>query len=224
VSLADYQTLVDNLVRDDSGKIVTADRDEAIARAASRYSKDRPQTKVEDVVTTGDNTLPLPTAWEAGFSAIISLEYPVGDVPPSIIEPASYSLYDSPSGQVIMIKTAVGTGKTVRAAFTIAHVVGASDTTPEGDREAIAAWAAALLGGQLASIYSGDSDSTIQADSVDHGGKARDFAIRASSLRKRYFDELGIDPKRNVAAGVVVDLDMRDSRGNDRLTHPGRYR
>ncbi|MEW8660777.1 MAG: hypothetical protein AB2603_20895, partial [Candidatus Thiodiazotropha endolucinida] len=93
-----------------------------------------------------------------------------------------------------------------------------------GDREAVASYAAALCCEQLVSEYSGDSDSTIQADSVDHGDKARKFGRRADKLRKRYYNELGIEPKRNQAAGVVVDLDGRDSRGRDRLTHPGRFR
>jgi hypothetical protein len=43
-------------------------------------------------------------------------------------------------------------------------------------------------------------------------------------LRKRYFDDLGIDPKRNVAAGAVVNLNMASSVGRDRITHPRRYR
>jgi hypothetical protein len=77
---------------------------------------------------------------------------------------------------------------------------------------------------QLASYFSGASDSTIQADSVDRRSKGAEFAARARVMRQRYFDELGLDPKRSVAAGTVVDLDMTDSQGRDRLLHPRRFR
>jgi hypothetical protein len=116
-------------------------------------------------------------------------------------------------------------GEMVRATYTIAHVLDAAeDTVPVGDQEPVASYAAAMLLDMLASLYSGDSDSTIQADSVNHQSKAGEFAARARTLRKRYFDDLGIDQKRNQAAGVVVNLDMASSLGRDRLTHPRRYR
>lgn len=223
--LLDFQTLTDNLVRDDASKIATTDRDSAIALAVSRYSKDRPDKKVEDITAPGGQLLNLPTAWEPDFSMLQALEYPVGQVPPSHLAPEDWALYDAPGGQQIQLATSINAGETVRASYSIARVVDATtDTIPAADQEAVASYAAAVLCDQLASLYSGDSDSTIQADTVEHQGKAREFAMRAKTLRKRYYDELGIEPKRNVAAGVVVDLDMNNSQGNDRLTHPRRFR
>ena len=223
--LADYQDLVDDLVRDDTGKITTADRDEAIARAVARYSQDRPKIKVEDVTADGTYFLPLPAAWETDFSQIRSIEYPIGKSPLSIIDNSAWGMYQAPSAEQIILADVIATGKSVRINYTIRRVVdGSSDTIRADDREPVSAWAAAFLLDQLASLFSGDSDSTIQADNVDHNSKARDFASRAKTLRKRYYDELGIDPKRSVAAGAVVDLDMNDSQGNDRLMHPRRYR
>jgi len=225
MSLLNFQTLTDNLVRDDAGKIATADRDSAIALAVSRYSKDRPDKKVEDITAPGGQLLNLPAAWEPDFSVLQALEYPVGQVPPSHLEPEDWALYDAPGGQQIQLAASINAGETVRTSYTIARVVDATtDTVPVPDQEAVASYAAAVLCDQLASLYSGDSDSTIQADTVEHQGKAREFAMRAKTLRKRYYDELGIEPKRNVAAGVVVDLDMTNSQGNDRLTHSRRFR
>ena len=60
--LSDYQGLVDRLVRDDAGKLTTADRDEAIGLALIRYGQARPRQGVADVAPTGD-TLPLPAGW-----------------------------------------------------------------------------------------------------------------------------------------------------------------
>lgn len=225
MSLIDLQTLTDNLVRDDAGKIATPERDSAIALAVSRYSKDRPATKVEAITAAGGKWLDLPASWEAGFSALQALEYPVGEAPPNVLGADEWSLYQGLSGLQILLVNSVPAAVTVHATFSIQHVVDVStDTIPGVDQEAVASYAASLLCDQLASLYSGDTDSTIQADSVEHQSKARDFAIRAKTLRKRYYDELGIDAKRNVAAGVVVDLDGKDSQGNDRLQHRGMFR
>lgn len=224
--LADYQALVDDLVRDDTGKIVTADRDEAIARAVARYSKDRPRTKVEDVSAPGGNKLNLPAGWQTDFSELRGIEYPIGDVPPSLLEQDSYSLYSTPSGQEIQLINAINAGQSVRVSYTIRHVVDAtpSDTIRADDREPVCAYAASILLDQLAAYFTGSSDPTIQADSVDRKSKGSDYASRARALRDRYYKDLGLDEKRNVAAGTVVDLDMADSQGRDRLLHGRKYR
>ena len=123
----------------------------------------------------------------------------------------------------IKLQTAVDTTQKVRASFTIAHVLSsASDTIPAADREPVGCWAAAILCDQLAAFYSGGTDSTIQADSVRQQSKAQEYAGRAKALRKRYTDELGVDEKRNVAAGAVVKLRDESSAGQTRLTHPMR--
>ncbi len=225
MSLADYQSLVDDLVRDDTGRIVTADRDEAIARAVARYGKDRPRVKVEDVVAPGGNYLSLPAGWQADFSSLQSIEYPVGDRPATLLEQDGYALYQTPSTSEIHLDSAINAGRSVRVSYTIRHAVdGTGDTIRAEDREAVSCWAAALLLDQLAAWFTGSSDSTIQADSVDRRSKGGEYAARAGKLRKRYFDELGIDERKSVAAGVVVDLDASDSQGRDRLLHPRRYR
>lgn len=225
MSLADYQTLVDGMVRDDAGKLTPTDRDRAIAGAVTRYGKDRPRIKVEDIAAPGGYYLPLPAGWEAGFSALSSLEYPLGEVPPAYLETGCWGMYNAPGGPQVMVRETLPAGHQVRASYTIAHVLDAgADTIPATDREPVASYAAAALIDQLATLYSGDSDSTIQADSVNHQSKASEFAARARALRKRYFDDLGIDLKRNTASSAVVNLDMASSLGRDRLTHPRRFR
>lgn len=226
MALADYQALVDDLVRDDTAKITTADRDEAIARAVARYSKDRPRTKTEDVSAPGGNKLNLPSGWQTDFSDLRAIEYPIGNVPPSLLEQDSYGLYATPSGQEIQLVNAINAAQSVRVSYTIRHAVDATpaDTIRADDREPVCCWAAALLLEQLAAWFTGSSDSSIQADSVDRRSKSGEYAARAKSLRARYFVELGLDEKRNVAAGTVVDLDMSDSQGRDRLLHNRKYR
>lgn len=224
--LADFQTLTDSLHRDDSGKITTADRDTAIGRAVARYSDDKPRTKVEDVATTGANVLPLPAGWQAEFSRVMSLEVPIGNVPPTIVDQDRYGPYQLPAGTVVLqLLDALNVGTAVRVSYTQRHTLDlATDTVPAKHREAVCCWAAALICEQLAALYANATDSTIQADVVDRSSKGRDYASRAMKLRQRYFEELGLDPKRNVAAGVEVNLNLPTSQGEDRLTHPRRYR
>jgi len=223
LAIADYQNLIDDFVRDDAAKISTADRDEALQLAVRRYSKDRPQEKVEDLISSGGKLLSLPPAWEAGFSKLNSLETPIGEIPPALMDDDHISLYATPSGITIQIIKSLAVNAQVRANYSIQHVVDSgNDTISIVDREPVAAWAAAVLCDQLAAHYSGDSDSTIQADNVDHGDKSSHFAKRAKTLRKRYFDELGVDSKRNVAAGVVVDMGLKNRSGNDRYLRRNR--
>ncbi|HEY9081338.1 hypothetical protein [Magnetovibrio sp.] len=225
MALSDFQDLVDDLVRDSGGKITTADRDQAIALAVLRYSKDRPRVVTEDVTCVAGSFQALPASWEAEFSVITELEYPIGNVPPALLNPEGWDLYQGLNGFEIMLAETMAADATLRVRFTAKHTVdGVTDTVPEHDREAVSAWAAAVLLDQLAALHTGKKQSTLKSDSVDHGSIGGGYARRAKEQRQRYFDELGLDPKRNVAAGAVVNLQMDDSRGRDRLTHPRRFR
>ena len=208
-------------MRDDTNELTPDDVESGIEFAVSRYSKDRPRSIVEDVVAPGGQF--LPTAWVGGFSEIQALEYPIGSVPPNLLE--GFGIYEAPGGEEIHVTQRLPDSVNVRISFTVFHILSQTvDTVPLADREPLACYAAAHCCEQLASLFSGDSDSSIQADSVDHAGAGDRFSRRADKLRRRYFDELGIEPKRNQAAGVVVDMDLSDSLGRDRLLHSGRYR
>ncbi|MGK2740542.1 hypothetical protein ACSHT0_06570 [Tepidicaulis sp. LMO-SS28] len=211
MALADFQSLVSNLIRDYSGEIADADRDQAIALAVTRYSTDRPRTHIEAVLAGGTTALDLPVAWEENFSALRALGIPgQGEIAGKVEQTIT--------GTIIRTADTIRTGTSVHVSFTVQHVLDENDDTiPPADREAVAGWAAALLLEQLASYYAGAKQSTIDADSVDWQSKSRDFASRGARLRKLYQDHLGIDPKRNVPAAAVVDLNRPNSLGRPRL-------
>lgn len=220
MALADYQNLIAALIRDDEAAIATAQRDQAIALAVDRYSQDRPRAKIEDVSAPGGETLTLPASYESGFSRLTQIEYPVGDVPPTLIVPERWQVLATPSGDRLLLDGAPASGQTLRLSYTIRHVLDATtDTIPRNDREAAAKWGAALLLEQLAARAAGTTDPTIAADGVQRADQARKYADRAAALRQDYFDQLGIDPKRAVGAGAVVALQPTDSLGQPRLTH-----
>lgn len=223
--LIDFQSIVQDLVRDDASRITIAQRDTAIANAIARYSKDRPRTKVEDVVATGASLLSLPVAWDDEFSVVNAIEYPVGQVPPSYLANNNWQIYQSPTGKAILTSSALSNGATYRVAFSIQHVLDdGNDTVPRGDREPVCCLAAASLLDQLAAETAGSSDSTIKADAIDYQSASSQYAARAKALRKRYTDELGIDDKKNVSAGMVVSFERGNSLGRQRLTHGRDYK
>lgn len=225
--IADFQTLVTDLVRDDEAKVSVAQRDAAIDRAVIRYSTDRPQLKVVDAPAAGGHALALPAGWEAGFSELRAIEYPIGENPQSYLDRETYRLYTKTDGsQEIRFDDALPVGN-VRIAFTIRHELTAGppakDTVPIADREAVCKYAAGELCDQLAALYSNTQDSTIQADAVQYSGKARERRNQAAAYRKQYLDHLGIDEKNTVPASASATVQLRNSLGGQRLFH-GRQR
>lgn len=221
--LDDLRELVLQFVRDDSGRISNDDADAAIGLAVLRYSQDRPRYYVDDLPANATSELALPSGWTADFSKLVRAEYPIDSFPSSLIEHDQYGVVQTPSAQAL--RFAFVPESAVRITYTRAHAVSdTEDTTYPFHREGIACWAAAILLDQLAAFYAGQTDSTLQADVVNRVSPAKAYAELAKQLRARYFKEIGVQEDKVSAAGTVVDLDLKNSLGGDRLTHPNRYR
>lgn len=201
--LTDFKKLVDGFVRDESERLSRADKESAIGLAVVRYGTDRPRRKVEDVVSAGGDTLPLPTAWEAE-SELLTVEYPIGETPPALL---ACSIYTAPLGDVLRLGDSLAAGAEARLTFSVRHVVSdVLDTVLPSHREAVAAYAAALLLEQLAAAAINDGDSTLQADTTDRRTKAQEYAARARALKTRYGDALGLgsEGSNQAATGTTV--------------------
>ena len=221
--LIDYQSLLSGLVRDDNNVITPTDIDKAILLAVMRYSLDFPLGKVADLTASGSPFLSMPVDWATGFSGIVSIEYPLAAFPPCLIEAENYYLYPAPSGLTVVLSFTPT--DTVRLSYTLPHTVTTLiDTINPMHRVAITCWAAAWCCDQLSSYYASASDSTIQADHVQRNSQSADYARLAKTYRTRYFSELGIKEDRQIGASAVVDLDLKNSRGQDRFIHTNRYR
>jgi hypothetical protein len=221
--LIDYQTLLNSLVRDDKAIVTATDIDKAIQLAVVRYSTDFPLLKIADLASNTTANLPVPTDWDTGFSSIASIESPLGGVPPTVLNVEQYCLYSDPTGMTVLF--AFIPTDTVRLSYTLPHTVTDTiDTIKPLYREAVTCWAAAWCCDQLASYYASASDSTIQADHVQRNSQSADYARLAKNYRERYFSELGIEEKKLVSASAVVDLDLQNSRNQDRFIHSNRYR
>lgn len=220
MQLADFQALTDRLVRAPANKVTTADRDQAVSLAITRYSADRPHGTTEDVLATGSNLLALPLHWEAD-SALTGIEYPPGEWPPAMWSAGDFGLLKTPAGDKIGLRSALNAGEVVRVHFSVAHTVDAiSSTIPPAHLEAVCSWAAAILCDQIAGTYASNSAPTIQADSADTSNPAREWRGRATGFRARYAAQLGVqgitgsstDKPVTSAAGTVVEFDLADSR------------
>ena len=198
MSFAHYQSLVDSLVRHQSTELTSDDRNQAIALAVSAYGADAPRELVEDVTWLANGwTAALPTAWAIG-SYLVQAEYPIGQQPPNLIE---MSLYHEPTGWRLITPDALTAGSIVRVTFVAPHVLSdtapAQDTIPTQHREAVAAYAAYLLCRQLAAYYSGERESSINADGSNTDSRARNYAARANDYKAMYYAGIGkADPQR----------------------------
>lgn len=219
--MAELYDLVQRLTRDDAERFQYPDYESAIALAVEQYGRDRPRRVVEDVTADGSSVLPLPTAWQAFRSRIAALEYPTGEFPVSWIDAQYYGVVETPAGEEIRLVGAIQADETVRVHLLLPHD---EASVPARDLEAVAHYAAAGLMDQLSTLLADIQDSTISADAVERRSKSQEYASRARAYRARYHELLGLDPKRQVAASATVNLNLADSRGRDRLTHPGRHR
>lgn len=221
MALEDYQELIDNMVRDEAGEITTDQRDQALLLAVVRYSTDRPVTMVEEITSPGGQFLDLPAGWDNQFSRPLKLEIPDDDDGIEI----GASIEQTLNGTRIRVSRTLAAGQILHFYYTGLHQLDVEgDTIPLIDREAVASWASALLLDQLSTLYSGSINPTLDADTVNFQSKGRDYASRAKAKRQVYLDHLGIDPKRTVAHGVVVDLDQEPTQKFGRITFGGTRR
>ncbi len=194
-----------------------------IAAALNIFSKHRPDVKVLDIVGNGTHDYSIPAGWIDEFSSIVSIEYPIGNVPETFLEKDEYGIYQAPTGKKIRMKNNTpSASQSFRVAFMVLRT---EATVPQGDEDAFCSLAASLCLEQLANAYAQTSDSTITADAVNYRTKSSEFAARAKRLMAIYKEYIGIkEDDSTPAASAVVDIDIGYPGGSDRLTHPRRRR
>jgi hypothetical protein len=206
--LADYQALVDKMVRapDGTNIIATTDRDSAIEMARLRYSADADREITEDVVWTADGAYgPLPTGWTEG-SWLKQAEFPIGEQPLALIE---LVIYQTPTERQLLAACARQAGDIVRVTYAAQHLLTdgppAADTIPLAHREAVASYAASLLCAQLAAQFSSDRETSINADGSNTESRSRNYAQRSKELRAAYYAGIGkADPRADKSGGQAA--------------------
>ena len=211
----ELQNKIIGKVKDDSGKVTSTDYENAAAEALKRYSKHCPLLVCEDIVGNATNDLPLPTGWSEGISSIVSVEYPIGNVPETLIDTDQWYVYQSPTGKKLRLtELQPKITESVRVLYNGLH---AESTVPDADEDAIANLAASFCLRQLAAVYGQTGDSSLSADVVNYRSKADEFKRLADSFEKLYKDHLGLkDTDTSPAASVSARSPEED---RIRLTH-----
>lgn len=225
----DYIAAIGNMV---GGELPLGEAEKilAISMAVKEHSRHKPQVIVEDEDGDGgfDYAVSLLALWSDGFSVIKTVEYPVDDddETPDILQDNTWRIYEKPAGQYLRFLENVPTSdESLRVTYTALHTcTDAACTVDDFDEEAVQVLSAAHYCSMLSAYYAQAQDSTINADSVDHTSKGREYAARAGMYRKLYFNHLGIKEGRTKAASVTRDQDMKPSWQGDGLTHPRKYR
>jgi len=203
-------------VKDDSGRLTDLDDYQpAIDAALERYSRHRPKELVKDLAGDGTHDLALPAEWAEGFSQIRRVEYPIGDVPETLLEAADWTLYRSPTGlKLRLFEETPEATDTVRVTLTVGRL---EADIISGDLDAVASLAASICLRTLAALHGQNSDSTLNADVVNHHSKADQYRRLADALEAEYNAHLGIDPKGGAPAAAAVAAPP--ASGRTRLTH-----
>lgn len=207
------------LLKDDSGKISPDDIQRAIQSAINGYSEHRPDEAVKDIVGNGTHDYDLPAGWVHGLSWISRIEYPIGNVPESLLDSDEYYTYLTPTGRKLRLAAEMPPATaSFRVTFTVPHT---DATLPQNDEDAVVMLAASACLEMLANAWVQSSDSTIGADSVNYRSKSQEAASRAAKLLKLYKAHLGLkDDDTTAPASGIAELDQNYPGGGDRLTHP----
>jgi hypothetical protein len=191
----------------------------------SRYSADAPRVRVEDVTSVaGGQRLPVPSGWIDGWSEVRALEYPIGQIPSSLIGLDAVSVYDTPDGPELVLLISLLPSDQVRVSYTEFHALTTlASTLPTRHERAVACLAASDLCGQLSAHYATEGAPTLAADTADHIGKTERYRSRARDLAAEYSNVVGAarsDRQKPAMASAVIE--SRDSLGRRTLFHPPR--
>ena len=225
----DYLTAIGNLVGGEF-PLGEAEKIMAIGMGIKAHSKQKPRVVVEDEDGDGgfDYAVSGLASWSEGFSSIKKVEYPVDDddETANVLQDDAWEIYEKPAGKVLrFLESKPAADEDMRVTYTALHTcTDSACTVDDFDEEAVQALCAAAFCDMLATVYAPSQDSSIEADSVDHSSKAREYAGRAKTYRKMYFDHLGIKEGQAKPASVTRDQDLKGSWGRDKLTHKSRYR
>ena len=227
-TLSDFNSRVDELVKDGASDLSSDEVDNAVLAAVKRYSQHKPQSLVHEFAGDGGYDYSLPNDWVKGFSRITQVEYPYDQQQPNVIAKEAWMLFLKlvNSTQTLVLRfLAISpvAGEYVRITYTIPHVVDeTSSTVFANDFDAVCSLAAAYCCGALSRKYSQTSDPTIAADVVNYAAKASSYASRAKELYQSYLDQLGLT--ETPASVGTKEFDTGFVWGEEYLSHKSWHR
>jgi hypothetical protein len=226
----DYIEKIKELVHGENLLLGETEMGFAIDAAMKKHSKFRPRFIIEKETGDGgfDYAITDLASWKSGFSSIRRIEYPVDDdsQDADFVDDNDWEYFytEHATGDktqyIRFLKDEPTSSQYFRVHYTTFHTCasGATCTVEDYDEEAVQMLAASNFCDMLATAYAQDKDTTINADSVDHGGKSKEYAARAKTYKAYYFNHLGMKEGETPPASIIDDQDVGGSWKSDRLS------
>lgn len=172
-------------------------RDNAIVEAIRQYELRIPQIKTVLVSTAAAGFYAVPADWQT-FSRIVTIEYPLDQLPPSYLRRRDAKLQRRDTG--LFYYCIPNPGGSFRLTYTTKHaaVSGGNYTTIEARHEAaLGKMAAAIALDELASYYA----KTVQSsnDVVNYRTKEQEIRAVAKEIRAQIEREISTDELKQMA-------------------------
>ena len=212
----DLYTIIKSLTKDTSAKLEDpTDYENNALAAIKQYSKYRPQELCADIPGQDGPDIALPEDWAPGFSTITAIEFPIGEVPESLIDSRDWRFYKTPTDTFIRFADVrPASAEEVRLQYTGLHT---EETIPAGDQGAVANLAASYCCRQLAAAFAQTNDPTISADTVNYRSKSGEFTALANKLEGLFKNHLGIKDNDTTPAAMATAPPPDSKR--PRMTH-----
>jgi hypothetical protein len=209
-TLSTIDALVVPLINDEAGVLAAAVRKGHIGSALVEYQKRRPLIVVYELTGAAayEYAVSLFSGWSDGLSYFARIEGPIvsgSNVPPRSLDADEYSLVRTPSGLFLRFRCfAPASGQQYWVHYATAHTLTESASTVfAADETALAELGAAYCCDALAARYAQGTDGSIEADTVNHDGKAEIYKGLSKMYRER-FDAKVPAPNRQAGHRWIV--------------------
>jgi hypothetical protein len=231
-----YITAISDKVRDDALKLTASQLKEALTSALAEHQKVAPNRLAFSVIGDGTGAQLLSSVlggyWKPGFTFIEQVEYPTGNLPPSILDGDDWSVYDDGTAQdasnlklqFLSAKPSATETFIVTASCQMERPEVGAQNFPDNQKtfEALTLLAASYAAVMLAAVYAQTTDSSIGADVVNYGDKSSRYLTVAKQLRRAYNLLMfgAEDPPSGVRAVLSEKtVDMLTQEGSPYLFH-----
>lgn len=195
------------------------DYDRHILGSLDIFSKDYPHIILASITGDASQIYATPSGWINEFSQVISIEYPIGETPPSYLMNDRFEMINTATStwKILLKDYAPSASETFKVRFT-----GLRDATniPSGYIEAFCWLVASLCCTELATAYVNSVDSSINADSNDTFAIAGGYADRAAVFMNMYKNYMGIGDGKASPSFHISQKTKSYPYGITRLTHP----
>jgi hypothetical protein len=206
-----YLTEIASLVQDDASKLSSADIASILKQAVEDFGRDKPLYVSKKVQGDGTGSYTLQSIlkglWKYDVSKINSIEYPQGDVPPTMLKRDEWYIYDDGTQQdgsnlkLVFNDYAPATSEYFVIKFSLRlRLTESWQNFPDTNFNFrnICLLAGAEYARRLSAVYAQSIDSTLSVDAVDYRDKSRKYEVLAKQLQERY--------NKNVLGGADLEV------------------